>query len=676
MSTTIFPSINTWITPRSEQGQITTENSLIVMPQKINKIDKVILHVPNVVVDITSTSIDTNNGTLSVQKPLSKLYIDAEHTTSIANLDVSKFVVEKSKYYALSTYNADVLPGFFKNLYTNNTWYYEHNENTVTLVNKMVKGNFEIVGSPVSAVLIASAVHNYFYNNGKKDGKLYFYDGLSVTTITYSDDMTVEVLAGSAPDIRTIPFRIYYTPLGESVKLQVPKTNPQATQFCIPYGQQQPIVDNVTLGREMQSVANRAGCETKEVVRTLHNISEKRKLGTVYREKDASGKFTGNIWRLTSERVSVYSETYIIVEETWSKNWSYQNPNVPINREFRSWNIPADIVQRNLLWQDYCLIKRVNDENDTFTLGKDDTVLSEWAKNQILNFSYDEETATETECTNMWFYQVNDKLEQHGVALNCSAFGFGNSLVFSGKTKDNLSAGVQRVKINNNDYNYQFCKDVYYCDKNGEIDEMCIQVGSRMEVGSAKDVQTEALYMYPEFKTEEVDGGVTFLPYNAPHVDKTFEVGRGRFKLFKENSEFKILKDPCEQINFTYQLHMLTDDGLFIVGSSWAANCPLVKQQDGSEKMQIWKLKQYLPQGAQVMTANYGDVVSEGVSVSLDDNTITFNAITDAQEDKYVGWCATDENSNILFAYNGRDGAKFKLHYKHDYDAIAKALKK
>ena len=43
----IYPSASGWITARSEQGKITTQNSLIILPQKIDKVNKVLLHLPN-----------------------------------------------------------------------------------------------------------------------------------------------------------------------------------------------------------------------------------------------------------------------------------------------------------------------------------------------------------------------------------------------------------------------------------------------------------------------------------------------------------------------------------------------------------------------------------------------------------------------------------------------------
>lgn len=475
---TIFPSKNAWITPRTNEARLTDQNCRIMLPQKIEKLDKVVLNLPNVKVRFEGA------GPLPPVL-LSQVFLDEKHTKSLVELDITSYVVEKAKYDTLGRSNANL--GISSGLqYLENTWYYEHNGNEIILPNGIMKGNLPVPqNSPVTDYVITSAIYNVVYNDGKKDGKLYVYYGSNNPdnrTLTIDDNFYVFIENGV--NIMDIPFRIYYTPLGESVKLNVPKTNPQAEQFVIPYSQQQPIVDNQTHGREMQSVANRAGCETKEVVRTFPGIEHYRSPHDhwFYREKDKDGKPTGNVWRLTSATLSVVGynrerNTHVYrSHEVWSKNWSYRNPNVPINREFRSWNIPADIVQRNLLWQDYCLITK-----KSVTL-PDSALFSDWAKKQLLNAlaNYNGTDLAKNEMSVLWFYTKNGG-GRTGVALSCSAFGFGDSLVFTGKTKDNLSAGVQRVASDENDDNYQFCKDVYYCNEDGTLDNMCIQLAGDMQ---------------------------------------------------------------------------------------------------------------------------------------------------------------------------------------------------
>lgn len=669
MSSNIFPSANSWITPRSIDGQITTDNAIILFNQKIEKVNKVYINLPNSDFSFIIRGV-------ARKAKLSNIFLDENHTIPLDKLDITYFVVNEEEYATLKNYTQADYKFWYK--CQNNTWYY--NKEGIYLPNDRIRGVIIKTVTPLENIINAT-LYQLLYKYGKKDGKLYLYYGLNNpdnVEFSWADGLTsIGIDTTTMPNIINLQFRIYYTPLGESVKLQVPKTNPQVNQFCIPYSQQQPIVDNVTLGREMQSVANRAGCEKKEVVRTCHSIKEIRRPrdGWYCKEKDANGNLTGNIWRLTSAHYTIYSETYIVVKETWSKNWSYRSENVPINREFRSWKIPADIVQRNLLWQDYCLITRkdvtIPNEDPEYPL-----LLSKTAKTELMRGLDGSCSGKYTECNNMWFYTYDQYGEipgeggvKKGAVLSCSSFGFGNSLVFTGKTKDNLSAGVQRVKSDDKDGNYQFCKDVYYCKEDGKMDYMYIQVGSAMYSGTREASNLDASYLYPEYR--DPTNLAAEKRYNAPDIVN----GIALFGQTPENG-FKILKDPCEQLNFTYQLHLLTDDGFLVIGSTWAATNPLVKQRDKAQTIKVWKLTQPIPQGAQVMTATYGTEQQSNlfaVDASSGDPTITFNP--QGTVNNGVGVCVTDEHNAVLIAFNSSEPATFHVKFTHNYTAIAKAIK-
>lgn len=652
----IFPSSNSWATPRSEQGQITTQNAQIILSQRIEQIDKVLLYLPKLKIDFLTRNITA---------PLEEIFVDEQHTVSLANLDITRYVVEKAKYNTLEFYQAAIMPGCFGKQYTNNTWYYEKNGRTIVLPNDIIKGNIQLRGDPITAYVISSAVYNYIYNNGRKDGILYVKNVNSPTgyyTVTYTDDLDLVIAnaANNTPDIRGIKFRVYYTPLGESVKLNVPKTNPKLWQFCIPFSQQQPMVDNVTLGRGMQSLANRTGCEQKQVLRTIPSMAHYRKPGAFYREKDVNGKLTGVVWRLVKCQIQFYCDSYIRVLETWSKNWSLRSENVPIDRTYRSWKIPADIVQRDLLYQEYCLLTT----KGKLTSLSDDSLFSEDAKKILLNKLKTNTTPyTQMEC--MWFYRkpISNNDDRQGVILSASSFGFGKSLVFSAKTKDNLSAGVQRVPKQTGDSEYQFCKDVYYCLDNGELPQMYVQIGEGVH-----NATEQGAYLYPYFYSD-ADGPAQI---NTPS-------GYALFKDANNANVFNVQKDPSEQLNFTYQLHLQTDSGFLVIGSTWASDNGLVKSFNGNN-IKVWYLTSYIPASAEVMTSYYGvvrDVEDVDFSVDLDAGTITFGDVSNISIDgkQVVGICVTDENNQVLIGYNDNKGATFTANYTANYRSMYEALK-
>ncbi len=635
----IFPANNAWITPRSSSSKITTNNCQIITNQKIDHINKILINASTI---LASGSV---SGTIRYGLNVGLFSITNNESGFIKELDITKYVVEKALYDTLTI--APRATETYGGLFIQNTSYYTSKTNTINIVAENIKGAWETWGISAFSTMIQSALNDVeVKNNG-----LWVYYGGEFQRVFTSGDFRND----SKNNPMSAQFRVYYSPLGESVNLETVKTNPQPNEFTIPFSQQQPIVNNVTLGREMQSLTNRTGCETKEVVRTFTDFHEFRKPGAFYREKDKNGKPTGDVWRLTKVQLQIFSDRLFRVMETWSKNWTLQSPNVPINREFRSWNIPADIVQRNLHWNDHCFITTKED----LTL-PNDTLLAERAKKQLLYrlFNYNGSELFREECSVVWFYTIDGNTRK-GAVLSCSAFGFGNSVVITGKTKDNLSAGVQRVKSDDKDGNYQFCKDVYYCNENGKLDRMCIQVASGLSSNN-----TEAYYAYPEY----YDDGTKKL--NGIPTDGT--------TLFKPDESFRIRKDPSEQLNFTYQLHLTTDNPYLVIGASWAADNPLVKPvAETGTSVKIWYIRSLIPAGAKVMTTINGDVAPESdttVSVDTVNNSISFTFTQQLKDMGVLGICITDEYNNVLLGYNSNEDAEFYLKFTHFYDAIKKAL--
>lgn len=135
----------------------------------------------------------------------------------------------------------------------NNAVYYTQNENTITLCNGRNKS--QLAGSiAVWNTLIQASFQKLLENNSSV-----YYKGI--------DSVRVGFLNSLANDPRHAQFRVYYTPLDESVSLATPKTEPQENQFTIPFSQQQPIVSSQAMGKNMQAMANRTGVPVRIVTR-------------------------------------------------------------------------------------------------------------------------------------------------------------------------------------------------------------------------------------------------------------------------------------------------------------------------------------------------------------------------------------------------------------------------
>lgn len=636
----VYPSNTTWITARTNEGKITDDNCSVMLPKKINKLDKVILNLPYVTVLLPGSLPDAS---------LSQLYLDEEHTKSLVELDITPYVVEKAKYITLRWKGANLGISLGPQ-YLENTWYYERNGKEIFLPNGLVKGNLPMPQYPVINYLVSSAIYNVVYNNGKKDGKLYVYYGEgdeNNTTLTGEDDFGVRVRGVSVQDVQ---FRIYYTPLGETTKIDIPKTNPQPVSFAIPYNQQQNIISNLGLGKMAQLTANMMGVAKREVVRILRTPMQRRpQYSTCRKGKDE--------WVLINHDLQI-TNARTIDKETWAKNWAAQSSFVGVNRQTRTWNTPADIVERNAKVNEYIYITSDLDFSLVARRGKQ--LITAQALDLLVHALTYQASDIPTECNLMWITTIqpntgNTPVAQ-GVVVNCSSFGFGNTLVFSGKTEDNLSGGKKREVMGSD----TFCPDVYYCNEDGTAEEM--------EFACASEIFSTT-YNSDEFPFGYAGGRGTINTYqwsgDEPEGVVLFDTGA-----------VKMQKDPAEQINFTYLLSFLTDEPDLIIGPAFANSNALVKNlTSAGRSVKCWLLTSPLPRSSQVCSEAFGQptTVTAENAQSMPYRISQRNGEWQIEFTDY-GVCITDMNNNIILAHNGSQPKTYKFVVCTDYEILWRSI--
>lgn len=130
----IFPSENTWITPRTKDVKITTDNCMLILPKKISHIEQVYLNANSFALwNLKGSDGLTHNGI-----SLSNLSVYQNMKSSLSVLDIGKYVVEKAKYDTLNTYTAiQSIP--WGEIATNNAWFYSHNETDIQCINSRPK---------------------------------------------------------------------------------------------------------------------------------------------------------------------------------------------------------------------------------------------------------------------------------------------------------------------------------------------------------------------------------------------------------------------------------------------------------------------------------------------------------------------------------------------------------
>lgn len=595
MSITAFPSVDGWITPRTDEVELTDQNCKVFVDKKIDYIEKIYLYPTGLVLDV----IDDQNSPLIV-RDLTNLYYDQELTKPFAPIDITPFVVEQDTYRTLPTYTGTTPP---TEGYKNNSWYYISKGNEIVLPNSRDK----VWQTYTYANILSLAIAKANQENGNT-GYLYLGGGVTPTRVRITAYQ-------QGYNILTAQFRVYYEPLGENVRLNTLKQEPVKNEFAIPFSQQQQIVNNLSLGKNMQATTNRTGVEQRTICRKVKELDKIRQVGSFW--KDAQG----NKWRLVAQDIE-YNCGYALCTETWSKNWSMQSEFVGINREFRSWNIPADTVNRNILIEDYCYLTTSNN----FTGASSHMTTA--GQNIFMSLFDDTPNAESTEAGIC-------KLSHSSVLglLNASTFGFGNSIVFSATAKDNLSIGVQRAESEDDGgETKRYCKDVYYTNSNGEILAMDIKFGTGID-----NLNTD---LYPQSIGTENDLRQPVVSIESLVVEK----------------------DPSEKLSFTYQMHFVCYDTDIIVGAGLGANCPLVKNKE-SENLKYWVLNKPLPQGAQTITSEFGrEVPRNQVVGGVGSNYVQL----------YYKRCITDANNNIIVANNNFDFTAKAIYFNFtsDYNAI------
>lgn len=639
-----YPSQNGWITPRTTDLQLTSDNCRILVNHNIEQVESMIVKGDTISAQLSYSGIPMGRPHL-----ISELSTTQSEQGLLEYLDITKYVVEYSKWMTQNiVQTAEGKFPFLDELYKNNTFYYEKRSNEIILIGENYKGKVDAWGQYVIDLLVNSAL-----NDMLNVAPLYiYYKGTNPHSWVPIQLRPAE----QRNDLRNAQFRIYYTPISDKTKLNVYKTNLPQEDFAIPFSQQQQVNSATSLGRNMQGTVNRMGVKTKEVVGVITDPDKIKKLGTTRPNEN------GGVDVLTAVDLELH-QTYIMVKETWSEDYNNISPYVGIDRQFRSWDIPANIVERNLHDEEFLVITKTKQSDDTAHINHE-------ALQELLRGLDTSHNVTQfTECNNLWLMKertpyfvatgVEDGYIYNGVALTCSAMGFANSLVFAAKTKDNLSAGIQ---LSVEDKSNQYCRDVYYCKDDGTLDTMWVTIGSAMQSNQPNTENLHPYSSYDSWRNISVTGEYT----NAP--DKVNGI-----TLFDLVS-YDVLKDPAEQLNFTYQLHFATNIKNIIIGTTWASTNPLVRVRDNDVVVKVWALTKKLPNGAQTMTNYWGTPLS-GVlylHVTFDYANLSFTMKKIDNNSACVGMALTDADNNILFAQNENKTNTYYLSTTHSVDNARK----
>lgn len=613
----VFPSKNGWASLRSESYRLTTENAEAVLPLPIYKINKFLIK-PAIL--ITTALIPTED----------KAYFSLEdfvndNGETVKHLDITNYVVPLEKWNSLLL--ANTKEEYLKGIYKDNTFYWEKGSSKISFLSNIYTIGSGILGgifadnTPVYQRLIKSVLYdigeNYHYT---------YYE----TVYTLREIIEHGVLRfGTTGNIAY--YRIEYVPISSKTKIRARKNTKTNVDYIQPFNQRAEINSATAFGKNMYLTAQKTGTEEITLVKNYTKLSDIPKLGSLIRHNGKSYRLVANSYKQTNT-------IFIQVTHRLSENWSNKSKHVSVDQKYRNWNIPQETLWRNLYWEDY------------FRIGAEIKIQTE-ENSPILPFSNIDEivnvlkvsSESDKPIKNLFFQFGNPVSENYykmGVTVPCSTYGIGNSMVFSASMKDNLSAGLY---ISTSDDTV--CEEAFYCENDGTLENARIILSD----GLVTDNVERAQKFYPNWTVDDTYGF-----NNAP-------------KNVIATKDFLIKKDAGEALKFTYQIHLIGEDGCFF-GSKFAEFNSIVKDwENKNRKFKIYVCKDYVREGVDIYTPTGTEYV-----LTQDKTTeefiklykvtgrygyyyLSINSIANIIEDtSYNAWIITDENNNIYLGQNKR----------------------
>lgn len=615
----VFPGQNGWVTPRAEDIQLTTDNCELLLPNQAEKILKVTIRLEGIEVETAHNK-----------------YEDLGEYLQADDLDVTKYFVEYKKYQSLQTLgynsNSNNDSGYKTNtteVCKNNTCYWTQGENRIVLVPDSYYFKTAVASKhPAVYNMIQAAVFN-IYGIETETGFMISVNGEEKPVYSINDT-----------GMRGFQFRVEYIPRDTSTKLRAVKQEKCDYEYVLPYNQRAEIVDAPSLGQELDKSVNQMGVNYIKTVNRYNALSDILPIGTAYVEGADTYILTVNEYEQTSHE-------NITVTHTFSKNWSMLSEYLKQNKQYRNTNIPTDILVRNLHYQDYFVIAEDILEGETGIL------TAAYGIEYASRVFADRVAGTVTEVNNFQL-QGGSTLVSGGVAVSCTSFGVKKSIVFSAKMQDNLTAG--KSVDPDNEY---YCQDVLYTDGDGEFNDS-------------------------PFSNGEVYFGFGYLnsffcsPNLLPRQVYVAGIGYNVLERLVLSEKFAVKKSSAEHINFTYQVHFVSDMPDIVIGGLLAENNPLVVDLTADLDYYLWGLTKPLSKLAVAVTGNDGSQLVHittsnkaqywTISRNNSSNSCYFSlalALQGKMVGNYIGWAITDATGKIYIARNSHANENQTLYFNH-----------
>lgn len=365
---------------------------------------------------------------------------------------------------------------------------------------------------------------------------------------------------------RRLAFKVTYVPIAtarvEAVKPVL--TDGGETNNALVYNQGANVTETSFYGEKMRGAIARLGQDIEQRTYDIKTYSQMPKVGQLL-----DGKYIATI-------DVEYDITRIRITVTLAKNFNQLSQFVGLNSNYRLYDISEkQSVERHVHYAERIIVGKSAyasrysyQSNGNTVVDTHNTILRYFTLMMKRTFDRGAWSADESDyvinkimCAFVSFDKFN---ASDGILMPVVAFPFGNSICFNISFYDNYGAGFQSSNDFENEKNKATQRLVPYTDVYGEFSKMSLFMSDNAWTPSFNEQKDGGKAMlYPE--------GTLFSKYGFTTLESTGNL---------DDYALKIDKDSREQIDFSYQVHYVSDSDDIIVCPGLATFNPYVSKEE------------------------------------------------------------------------------------------------
>lgn len=365
---------------------------------------------------------------------------------------------------------------------------------------------------------------------------------------------------------RRLAFKVTYVPIAtarvEAVKPVL--TDGGETSNALVYNQGANVTETSFYGEKMRGAIARLGQDVEQRTYDIKTYSQIPKVGQIL-----DGKYIATV-------DAEYDITRIRITVTLAKNFNQLSQFVGLNSNYRLYDISEkQSVERHIHYAERIIVGKSAyasrysyQSNGNTVVDTHNTILRYFTLMMKRTFDRGAWSADESDyvinkimCAFVSFDKFN---ASDGILMPVVAFPFGNSICFNISFYDNYGAGFQSSNDFENEKNKATQRLVPYTDVYGEFSKMSLFMSDNAWTPSFNEQKDGGKAMlYPE--------GTLFSKYGFTTLESTGNL---------DDYALKIDKDSREQIDFSYQVHYVSDSDDIIVCPGLATFNPYVSKEE------------------------------------------------------------------------------------------------